>query len=94
MNESDVGKVFLLALRWDWTFVGRFVGFSGDLLVLEEAGYFTRPGTTFDRLCKNGFVKETQFHAAKTPRGRVCVANAINVKWEWEAEWPQRGGDR
>ena len=90
MNDDDVGKVFLLALRWDWTFVGRFVGFSGDLIVLEQAGYFTRTGATFDQLAKKGFTAETSFHAALTPRGRVCVANEINVKWEWEAAWPQK----
>lgn len=93
MEESDVGKVFLLALQWDFTFVGRFIGLVGGLIVLEEAGYFRRTGKTFDLLCKEGFQltgdNHTIFCASQAPRGRVCVANAINVKWEWEAQWPQ-----
>ncbi len=96
MNEDDIGKVFLLALKWDWTFVGRFMGFKGSLIVLHQAGYFSRPGTTFDVLCKTGFVtsgdRKTQFHPSQAPDGLVEVANDINVKWLWEAPWPQPGG--
>lgn len=91
MNEHDIGKVFLFAVPWDWTFVGRLEGFIGDRLIIAEAGYFTRTGATFDRLCKEGFVAETQFHAIKTSGGRVRIPNA-GVVFPWEADWPQRAG--
>lgn len=58
MNENDIGKVFLWALPWDWTVVGRLVGFVGNRLIVTEAGYFTRTGATFDRLCVEGFNSE------------------------------------
>jgi len=100
MNEDDVGKVFLIACQWDFTYVGRFVGFCGGLIVLEEAGYFRRTGKTFDLLCKEGFQmtgdNHTIFCMAQTPKGRIRIANAINLLWEWEAAWPQpaQGGRR
>ncbi|HTU18517.1 MAG TPA: hypothetical protein VMG10_10695 [Gemmataceae bacterium] len=89
MNEADLGKVFLFALPWDWTFVGRFEGFIGERIVIAEAGYFTRTGATFDRLCKEGFAPDTQFHAIKTAGGRCRVPNG-GLIFPWEAAWPQR----
>lgn len=89
MNESDIGRVFLLALPWDWTVVGRLEGFVGDRLIMAEAGYFTRTGATFDRLCKAGFVAETIFHPIKTAGGRIRVPNAGMI-FPWEAAWPQK----
>ena len=86
MNESDVGKVFLLAIPWDWTVIGRLKGMVGDRLVLEEAGYFTRTGATFDVLCKTGFAAETSFHLC----GEIRVPNQGMV-FPWTAEWPQQG---
>lgn len=88
MNEQDIGKVFLFAIPWDWTFIGRLEGFVGDRLVIVEAGYFTKTGATFDRLCKEGFTAETRFHAIKTSNGRVRIPNA-GVVFPWEADWPQ-----
>lgn len=88
MNEDDVGKVFLFALPWDWTVVGRFVGFAADRLILHEAGYFTRTGATFDRLCSDGFTAETQFHAMKGPNGELRIPNA-GLVFPWTAAWPQ-----
>ncbi len=98
MNEDDVGQVFLLAMKWDWTYVGRFMGFRGGLLVLHQAGYFTRPAKTFELLCSEGFLLSgdgrTRFHASQDRDGEICVANEINGKWRWLADWPQpRGGD-
>jgi hypothetical protein len=90
MNEDDVGKVFLWALPWDWTLVGRFAGYVGDKMLLEEAGYFTRTGATFDKLCRTGFTAETQFH----PMGRMRVRADFNILREWEADWPQVAGRR
>lgn len=89
MNESDIGKVFLLAIPWDWTVVGRLEGFIGDRLILAEAGYFTRTGATFDRLCKHGFTGDTQFHAIQTAGGRIRVPN-MGLVFPWEAPWPQK----
>lgn len=94
MNEDDIGKVFLLALPWDWTVVGRVAGFIGDRVVLHEAGYFTRTGATFcDHLCIDGFTAETQFHASKAPNGEIRVPNAGMV-FLWTADWPQRPAAR
>lgn len=90
MNENDIGKVFLFALPWGWTWVGRLEGFIGDRLILVEAGYFTRTGATFDLLCRNGFVTETSFHTVKTEDGRVRVPN-VGIVMPWEAAWPQTG---
>lgn len=89
MKESDIGKVFLFACPWDWTFVGRFVGFVGDRLILHEAGYFTRTGATFDRLCKEGFVDETVFHPSKIANGEIRIPDGGPI-FPWEAEWPQK----
>ncbi len=88
MNEDDLGKVFLWAVPWDWSFVGRFAGYVGDRLILHEAGYFTRTGATFDRLCSEGFVAETQFHPSKAPSGEIRIPNA-GVVIPWTAAWPQ-----
>ncbi len=85
MNEDDIGKVFLICAPWDWTVVGRFVGYVGGMLLLEEAGYFTRTGATFDKLSKNGFTSETQFH----PVGTLRLRSDINLCIPWEADWPQ-----
>lgn len=93
MREEDIGKVFLFALPWDWTVVGRLEGFIGDRLIVGQAGYFTRTGATFDKLCKDGFNGETLFHAIQTAGGRIRVPNAGMV-FPWEAEWPQRGAGR
>lgn len=89
MREEDIGKVFLFAIAWDWTWVGRLEGMIGDMLVLTEAGYFTRTGTTFENLCKDGFVAETEFHAVRTKDGRARISNNVNVLLSWEADWPQ-----
>lgn len=92
MDENDIGKVFLFALEWDWTVVGRLVGFVGERLILSEAGYFTRTGATFNQLCKRGFVMEgerrTLFHPSLAVNGRMRVPNR-GLVWEWEAAWPQ-----
>ena len=88
MNESDVGQVFLFAVPWDWTVVGRFVGHVGDRLVLHQAGYFTRTGATFDRLCKDGFGSDTRFHPAAGPEGELRIPNQ-GLVFPWAADWPQ-----
>ena len=85
MTEEDLGKVFLFAVPWDWSFVGRFLGFSGDRLLIGEAGYFTRTGATFDKLCAEGFVTETQFHLC----GEIKIPN-LGPVFPWKAKWPQR----
>lgn len=91
MNDSDIGKVFLFACPWDWTIVGRFEGFIGagseQRLLVGEAGYFTKTGATFDKLCKDGFVNETEFHQIKTDRGRIRIPDA-GLVFPWEGEWP------
>lgn len=88
MNESDIGKVFLFSCPWDWTFVGRLIGFVGDRLIIGEAGYFTCTGATFDILCKDGFALTTRFHPSQTKGGILRIPNNGPV-WEWEAPWPQ-----
>lgn len=88
MNENDIGKVFLFALPWDWTWIGRLEGFIGDRLIIAEAGYFTKTGSTFDLLCKSGFVAGTQFHPIQTSGGRARIPNA-GIVLMWEADWPQ-----
>ncbi len=92
MNEQDVGKVFLFAIPWDWTVVGRFVAIVGDRLLLAEAGYFTRTGATFDRLCTGGFTGETKFHPLKANGGRLYIPNR-GLVFPWDAAWPQRSGN-
>jgi hypothetical protein len=91
MNDDDVGKVFLWALPWDWTVVGRFEGFVGEgdgrRLMVSQAGYFTKTGATFDKLCKTGFVEETEFHQIKTSGGRIRIQDAGMI-FPWESEWP------
>jgi len=96
MNEDDLDKVFLLAMKWDWTFVGRFVGFRAGKIVLHQAGYFTRPGKTFDALCSEGFARETQFHPFRGDNGEAVIGGVedINLKVEFMARWPQEGGRR
>ena len=88
MNESHVGKVFLFALPWDWTVVGRLEGFIGERLILTEAGYFTRTGLPFDQLCIEGFNERTRFIKLRTKDGRVYVPN-VGLVFPWEAKWPQ-----
>lgn len=89
MDEKDIGKVFLISLPWDWTVVGRVTGFVGDRLILEEAGYFTVTGATFDILCKEGFNERTKFHPIKTSRGSIRVPNQ-GLVFPWEGQWPQK----
>lgn len=88
MNEKDIGKVFLLPVPWDWTFVGRLMGFIGDRVILHQAGYFTKTGATFDKLCAEGFTKDTDFHPAAGPDGELRVPNSGPV-FPWYAAWPQ-----
>ena len=90
MNESDVGKVFLFAMRWDWTFVGRFVRFVGSRIEVEQAGYFTRTGATFDALTTKGFTTETNFCPFKQKAVRIGSIEDINLLVPWEADWPQK----
>jgi hypothetical protein len=89
VNEDDIGKVFLLAMKWDWTWVGRFAGIENGRIILEQAGYFSRTGQTFGLLCKNGFNEQTQFHPVLTDGGRVRLEMDPNVILEWAADWPQ-----
>ena len=90
MNEDDIGKVFLFAVQWDWTWIGRFKGYRGALLLLDEAGYFTRTGATFDVLCKEGLQENTEFHMVGTAR----ISANINVLIPWQPAWPPDGGAR
>jgi hypothetical protein len=56
---------------------------------LEEAGYFTITGATFDVLCKEGFNERTKFHRIRTKRGSIRVPNG-GLVFPWEAAWAQR----
>ncbi len=87
MNEEDIGKAFLIALPWDWTIVGRFRGYVGGMMIFDQAGYFTRPGATFDKLCKSGFVAETIFN---TFGDGMRVRIDANLILPWSAPWPQK----
>jgi hypothetical protein len=83
----ESGKYYLFAASWDWTYVGRLRGIKGTKLVIDHFGYFTRTGTTFDKLCRTGFVKDTQFH----PCGNGLLIDIDGTKlfpWHAKTNWP------
>ena len=80
----EPGKYYLFACPWDWTFVGRYVRHANrDEIVIDNAGYFTRTGATFDVLSEKGFASDTKFHARKD--GAEMIIPAQGPKWPWTA---------
>ena len=58
----EPGKYYLFSCPFFWTFVGRYVRpHSFQHVIIDNAGYFTRTGATFDVLCTKGFQRETAF---------------------------------
>lgn len=86
-GDLESGKYYLFACPWDWTFVGEFVGYNGrDMLIVRNAGYFTRTGATFDILSSKGFQSETKFHARQD--GAEMAIPAGGPWWPWTAATP------
>lgn len=50
----EVGKYYLFACPWDWTFVGRFAAIRGGEVIIDHAIYFIRTGRRFGELCFGG----------------------------------------
>ena len=83
----EVGKFYLFACPWDWTFVGRYVGKpSWDEIEIADSIYFTRTGATFDVLCRDGLVM--QGNDKSLIHGGPRFIPAAGPKWEWRAATP------
>ena len=81
----EPGKFYLFACPFYFTFVGRFVRkLDFQELVIEDAGYFTRTGATFDVLCRDGMVETSQFHPCD---GQLFIP-AQGPKFPWFAATP------
>lgn len=92
-DHLEVGKFYLFACPWDWTFVGRYVRrVDLDTIEVEDSIYFTRTGATFDRLCKTGLI---QGESGSKTHGGPRFIPAAGPKWEWTAATPwAKGGGR
>lgn len=89
MLES--GKVYLFACPWDWTFVAEYVRHeSPSRIVVKNAGYFTRTGATFDKLAKEGFNTNTQFHPTHGGVEQEITGPAVVFPWQAETPWVKK----
>jgi hypothetical protein len=79
----EVGKYYLFACPWDWTFVGRFRGIQAGRVVIDHAIYFTFTGSTFGPLCRSGLTPESQYSACGD---NIGIGDLADIKtWPWHA---------
>jgi hypothetical protein len=87
----EEGKWYLFCTPWDWTFIGQYVRhISRDELLVRNAGYFTKTGATFDKLCLTGFTADTKFHDCSA-LGEMPIP-AQGPKFPWLAPRPWMKG--
>lgn len=81
----EVGRFYLFAAPFFWTFVARYVRPAGlHDIVVDDVIYFTRPGATFDILTTKGLQPNSKYH---TMRGEQLIP-AQGPKFPWHAETP------
>jgi len=86
----EVGKFYLFANPWFWTFVGRFVRhINFQEIEIADAIYFTRSGATFDVLCMTGLHSNSKVH--KCPAGMIISSNGPKFPWLAKTPWVEKG---
>lgn len=91
----EVGKYYLFACPWDWTFVGRFRGIHGGRVVIDHAIYFTFTGAQFGELCRSGLVAASKVSCCGDGIG---IGDPLDIKtfpWHGPTSWanPDAGSD-
>lgn len=86
----EEGKFYLIVSPFFMTYVGRFVRHANFReSVITDALYFTRTGTTFNKLCADGMVSESQYHPFGD--GVEIIIPFEGAKFPWRAATPWIG---
>lgn len=85
----EVGKYYLFACPWDYTFVGRFSRIWCGEIIIDHCFYFTKTGMTFGDLCRAG-IKKAKSEISVCGDG-VIIGDPSQIKkfpWQAPTDWP------